>query len=137
MPMSYTLGYLVDIGSDLPFPWPIQLLAAIAAVAWMLYARKLWVYLVDYRITEDALEIVLLRWFVLKRVLFTEIQELSRVSPSDLLRSGELLAIGIGNRLFAPRVRIRRRNGVPIIITPADADGFVAEVARRARASAE
>jgi hypothetical protein len=135
--MICTLGYLVDLGSDLPFPWPVQLLAAIAVVAWMLFARKLWVYVVDYRVTDHALEIVLLRWFVLKRVLFTEILEVSRVSPSDLLRSGELRAIGIGNRLFAPRVRIRRRNGVPVIITPADTDNFIAEMARRARASAE
>lgn len=122
--------------SDLPVPFPLQVLASVGGIAWLFFGFKIWTFVADYSVDRDGISVVLFRRFRILRFPYSNIREVKRVDPGEFLRTGEIVTgIGLGNRIFATRVCIRRHRGGTIVITPANAERFLAEVAEKSGAS--
>lgn len=105
--------------------------AAVVGILVLLFANPLFT-VVDYRLTDVALEVTVFGAIGLRRVPYEEIMAVRRVGWSELFTREARWAESLGSNIFRPLVLVRRRGRRrPTIVTPAHTDAFVAALQAR------
>jgi hypothetical protein len=93
---------------------------------------------IDYRLTETALEVTVFRRYRFRRLPYEEILEVRRTRWAELFARDMRWAESLGSHLFRSLVLVRRQGGRrPAIVTPGDADGFIRALRARLRANGD
>jgi hypothetical protein len=107
--------------------WPVILLVFIGltviSAGLAQYGLRL---LYNYRISDDCVQVVLFNLVPLRRVPFSNIAEIKKVTRGEV--SWNPFSVELwGNRLFGQVVLIRKKRGLvrAMLITPDNADSFV------------
>jgi hypothetical protein len=105
-------------------------LAIVAAIA----AMPLWH---DYDVDERGIRIFVLRGFTVWRIPFDSIEGIRLFDWRETLRWA--VALRLGNRIRRENVLVERRSGLirRIVLSPRDPTGFVNEVSKHLRRSAQ
>ncbi len=107
------------------------ILAIAVALVALVWANPFFT-IIDYRLTDAALEVTVCRAIRLQRIPYDEILSVRRVRWSELFAPEARWAESLGSNLFRPLVLVRRRGRRrAAIITPADTDAFVASLRGR------
>ncbi len=111
------------------------ILTVLLLVSVFVWANPLFT-VIEYWLTETALEVTIFRAIRLARVPYAEIAEVRRARWAELFRREFRWAQSLGSNIFRPLVVIRRRSGRRrcAILTPANADEFIRDL--RARVAA-
>lgn len=108
----------------------INIIAAIICllIATILLAQFTLRYIYNYQISDTGIEIVLFSRVPVKKIYFSNIEEIRKLSFKETLLL--FSALRFGNRVYGDIVLIRQRKGLvkTILITPDNADRFVGEV---------
>ena len=114
-------------------PWSIPIVTVVVLVSVFVWANPLFT-VIEYWLTDAALEVTIFRAFHLGRVPYAEVLEVRRTRWSELFAQDLRWAESLGSSIFRPLVLIRRRSGRRkcVIITPAETDAFVATLRARA-----
>ena len=114
----------------LPLVHPVVTLVVVACV--FVWANPFFT-IIEYWLTETALEVTAFRAIRLGRVPYAEIVEVRRARWAELIKPDLRWAESLGSNIFRPLVLIRRKTGrrKAVIITPADTGGFVAALRAR------
>ncbi len=125
----FLLAYVV------PLVHPVVTLIVVVSV--LVWANPLF-NVIEYWLTETALEVTIFRAIRLARVPYAEITEVRRVRWAELFTREFLLAESLGSNIFRPLVVVRRRSGRRrcAILTPANAEAFIREVRARVASGA-
>lgn len=122
------LDLLIPVGIALgafAFAQVHPILAVVVVLVALVWANPMFT-VIDYRLTEAALEVTVCRAIHLQRIPYDEILAVRRVRWAELFTPEARWAESLGSNLFRPLVLVRRRGGRrAAIITPADADAFV------------
>jgi hypothetical protein len=88
---------------------------------------------IEYWLTESALEVTIFRAVRLARLPYAEIVEVRRARWAELFTREFRWAESLGSNIFRPLVVVRRRTGRRrcAILTPANADAFIRDVRAR------
>jgi hypothetical protein len=108
-------------------------LIVVVLVSVFVWANPLFT-VIEYRLTDSALDVTIFRLVRLGRVPYAEILEVRRTRWPELFARDLRWAESLGSSIFRPLVLIRRRSGRRrcVIITPAETDTFVAALQARA-----
>lgn len=124
IPVAIALGALAAVQVS-----PIVTVALGALV--LLFANPFFT-VVDYRLTEAAVEVTVCRAIRLRRVPYADILDVRRVRWCELVKPEVRWAQSLGSNIFRPLVLVRRGGGRrPVIITPGETDAFVAALRAR------
>ncbi len=111
------------------------LLAVALGILVLLFANPLFT-VIGYRLNEVALEVTVCRGVCLRRFPYAEILHVRRIRWAELFRPEARWAESLGSNIFRPLVLVQRRGRRrPVIVTPADADAFVAALRARIEAA--
>lgn len=102
-------------------------LVAVSIFILMLLFRR---YAITYRLTDESMQVMLLRVISVSGTRYEHIREVRRASLFESL--AYMHAINWSNKLTGPFVLIYRRYWFPMIVTPDDQDELVRELRRRA-----
>lgn len=103
-------------------------LVAVSIFILMLLFRR---YAIIYRLTDESMQVMVLRVISVSRTRYEHIREVRRASLSEVLLYAH--AINWSNKLLGPFMPIYRRYWFPMIVTPEDSEEFVRELRRRAQ----
>jgi len=119
-----------------PLVPPIVTVVVLASV--FVWANPLFT-VIEYWLTDTALEVTIFRAVRLGRIPYAEIIEVRRARWGELFTRELRWAESLGSNIFRPLVLIRRRIGRRpyAIITPANTEEFVAALRTRAAQSSK
>jgi hypothetical protein len=111
---------------DVP-AFPPEFLVAVAVI--LLFYQFGLRYVLTYRFTDRAAQVVLVRVIPLISIRYEDVEEVRHVSLWEVLF---LPAWRAGNKLFTgPIVLIHRGRKMPVVITPDNAQRFIRELRER------
>ena len=102
--------------------------AGVIAAAAYVFGNYVMLLVLDAKLGERAIEIVLFRGFTVWSVPYDDITGVERVENIPLFSRGS--AITLKTR-WRPRVQVSRGSLRPILLTPRDTDRFIREIRER------